>query len=472
MKDDINCDNEIYFFLLYCGLPNIDTEIGHKYAVKFKSERLTLASLRKNLGNKDRREDISKRLDIKLGDLYEIQDAVEGEQFSAFQAAVEKLKMREPPTDGVLPTKTSWWARMFEKDVMGTLMERYNAKYPEDKAKAKEKALHEYKVATEIKLMQAKLKPLWDESVNANTKNSIPIRVTLSSPLGGGVNAFSQWWLGLFASGCGFLHVGLQIGKIRLDWYSDGIVHARNLESKNYLETPIVVFSPVGNTELPKNDSNLKKICEVVVDWTKNQKYSSSKDSLAFVTSILTKLDMTMPADIMSTKTALGRYLIHLKKSGSNLRVLIRSNETITFNSHEVLDTWHRDNDGSLSTDEVTLLKAFHRSFQFEEAAKKQEQIDAQTTTTCHMGLVTFYSKEISLRVVYSNKEQEVVVLMGDKYEEFFKKIQEKIKCDDIKNVALEIIPRAGPNVPIDKTKTVGQNGLKNKQSVIQVVKV
>jgi hypothetical protein len=61
----------------------------------------------------------------------------------------------------------------------------------------------------------------------------------------------------------GFVHSGLQIGNIRLDWYKDGLVHCRDLTSKISLESPLVVFNPCSGSNakgLPKTEDTLKKV--------------------------------------------------------------------------------------------------------------------------------------------------------------------------------------------------------------------
>jgi hypothetical protein len=105
--------------------------------------------------------------------------------------------------------------------------------------------------------------------------------------------------------------------------------------------------------------------------------------------------------------TACGRYLTYLKNASSDkkaYRVLIRENENIIFETHPDLDKWHTDNKGKLLAEEEVsflfqrlglllkiLLKAFHRSFQFEEAFRKGTTADK---IPCDVtGFVTTYSK-------------------------------------------------------------------------------
>lgn len=62
----------------------------------------------------------------------------------------------------------------------------------------------------------------------------------------------------------GFVHAGVQLGNLRLDWYSDGLVHFRGeLETKTALETPLVIYDPCNGGGLPRTEETLKKVREI-----------------------------------------------------------------------------------------------------------------------------------------------------------------------------------------------------------------
>jgi hypothetical protein len=56
--------------------------------------------------------------------------------------------------------------------------------------------------------------------------------------------------------------------------------------------------------------------------------------------------------------------------------MLIKPNkDPILFPTHDILDQYHQDN--QLEADEALLLKAFHRSFLYEEAKAQKTTIDS-----------------------------------------------------------------------------------------------
>jgi hypothetical protein len=59
-----------------------------------------------------------------------------------------------------------------------------------------------------------------------------------------------------------------------------------------------------------------------------------------------------------TAKNSAGRYLTYLKNrtyEGAE-RILIRDHETITFTTHEQLDTWHSEKQEKLAEDEKVSL--------------------------------------------------------------------------------------------------------------------
>lgn len=58
----------------------------------------------------------------------------------------------------------------------------------------------------------------------------------------------------------GLIHAGVQIGKIRLDWYADGLVHVRDLGAKSSLENPIAVIPPDNNKGIAKDAKNFRTV--------------------------------------------------------------------------------------------------------------------------------------------------------------------------------------------------------------------
>jgi hypothetical protein len=64
----------------------------------------------------------------------------------------------------------------------------------------------------------------------------------------------------------GLVHVGIQIGNFRLDYYADNLVHVRNnLAAKTHLELPIATLSADGVDSIDDTEANLRTVTSVTI---------------------------------------------------------------------------------------------------------------------------------------------------------------------------------------------------------------
>ncbi len=56
----------------------------------------------------------------------------------------------------------------------------------------------------------------------------------------------------------GLIHVGLQFGTVRLDWFPDNLVHVRTLDHQ--YEAPICLYDPSNGQDLPCEEHIIRKV--------------------------------------------------------------------------------------------------------------------------------------------------------------------------------------------------------------------
>jgi len=200
------------------------------------------------------------------------------------------------------------------------------------------------------------------------------------------------------------VHLGIQLGQIRLDWFAHGVVHVRDtLVNSNKLEQPIIVFDPSDDEqptrELEKSEEILDRLCEFIVHWNRDVEYTEHGFNCQdFVNALLKEFGYSIADKKITDNSPLGRYLRFLKANPTQAhrRILFRNptaeEAEVEFQTHGSLDAWHKANELSLSMDETVMLKAFHRSFQCAEA--KQLGIAATAVAPCYAGVITVYGKQ------------------------------------------------------------------------------
>jgi len=260
---------------------------------------------------------------------------------------------------------------------------------------------------SDSKLLFEKMKPTFLAKNDEDKSDIAAVRIYLSSPLTSEELNYFKQFLVLMSGSYGFVHAGVQIGNLRLDWYSDGLVHFRGeLETKTWMETPLVIYDPCDGGGLPRNEATLKKICELVVHWNLYEVFNTTRNNCQnFVKAVLKQWNLS--DDNMNQDNALGRYLNHLRMhpETSAARFFIDAKgKRKEFASHFDLDEYHKENFDNLDTQEQMLLKSFHRAFQIEELAERNKGIDKEKQITieqleeekaqkCPAGGFTVYKK-------------------------------------------------------------------------------
>jgi len=289
-----------------------------------------------------------------------------------------------------------------KKNVYQILFRRYrkNPQMNEEFAKIQAKA--DAQRATSVEETKNLLRPAFF----VGEGKTVPVRVYISS-----LEINSAWRrlyveLAKFSAPFPVVHIGIQICNMRLDWYADGLVHARGaLINKTVLEHPTVIIDPSeGTQELPKTEEIFKKICEFIVRWNTTVEYNDRhKNCQHFVNELLTVLGFESTESKIEDKTALGRYLRYLRDfpSEADKKFLFRADGSrVDFPTHDFLDYWHEKYSKSLDHDEEQLIKAFHRAFQCEDARK--DNIPVEKLPLCIAGRFTTSSKAHHGEPLYS----------------------------------------------------------------------
>jgi len=195
----------------------------------------------------------------------------------------------------------------------------------------------------------------------------------------------------------GLIHMGLQVGRMRMDWMSDSLVHMRRMksaadddDSKNKSISAAyarIVFDPRPERVFVPNDASTRqKMAEVISLWNRTHTYGMVTGNCQdFVYAVLDAFDIRME----KPGGAFARYLevLRLHPEKANTRFLPREFRTEFFDTHEQLEEFHqncRKQENSpapldpalpqryyLDPQEELLLKSFHRAFQFSEPVSK-----------------------------------------------------------------------------------------------------
>jgi len=239
------------------------------------------------------------------------------------------------------------------------------------------------------------------------SQRNVAVRIFLSAPLGDQIVAlpkYKQVLLSLTAS-FGYVHAGIQIGDVCLDWFSTSFVHIRRMtiptvtndgaKKGKKATTPIIVFNPYSDAMMPVDAKVVNEIVKTVLLWNRTKMYDNKfANCQDFVQDVLQKLKDSFgwKYNIFGHTDILSQYLQQLRdhpEEGS--RLIFFNGQKIVFKTHEELDSFHKENQGALSHTDKALLKCFHRAFQIEESLQSDTPIE-KLFSTCIEGPPSIYA--------------------------------------------------------------------------------
>jgi len=172
----------------------------------------------------------------------------------------------------------------------------------------------------------------------------------------------------------GFVHTGLQIRDKIVHFMRNSFVRIDRFKGQNALF--LINISASGR--LPCDDKVQTAIATAIVKWNKeaiyNDLYSNCQDFVQYVCNEINKCDLPSNAKIsfnFEDNPLVKKYLDYLRQNPHYQKKFFIDSDGIrhVFETHDQLDDWQKKNQYSLSSQDVTFLKGFHRAFQLVEAS-------------------------------------------------------------------------------------------------------